>query len=188
MGFKQIYAAPITTDSPTNYATGAGLPLPWAGSLARTPITTSQVLYYDDTIYANVQQTNGETLEIRLAEIQLSDLAAMTGNPYDEDTFIYEGGFTMPPKPVSLRFVTNTVSGYPWTWNFRSVDITDIRWDNFNTAGDSLTLSQVIITATSKAPQMTTLKPIAVMELAPDKSNQTAFDAFLTAPEVFPTA
>ena len=63
-----------------------------------------------------------------------------------------------------------------------------IRFDNFTTKQDSVTVCEVIITGVFKRPALPSLKPYAVMQLADDRSNEAACTAFLTAEESKPGA
>ncbi len=99
-----------------------------------------------------------------------------------------EGNFNIQGKEYSLRCVVDTVDGLPWYINYRAFQLTGIRFDNFTSKKDSITVCEVIITGVFKTPQLPGLKPWAMMQLEADKANEAACNAFLTAAEEKPAA
>ncbi len=186
-GFKGLVLAPITTNTLTDYVATSGTSLPYAGSLNRTAKESTTDLYYDDDLYAQVKTCMGEDVEIRVAEVPLERMAALGMGTYDEDTNTLEADFSVAGKEYALRCVADTVSGLPFYFNYRVFEMTSIKFDNFTTKKDSLTVCEVIITGVFKRPVMAGLAPFTIMQMAEDKSNATACNSFLTAAETKPT-
>ena len=183
---KNLVLSEVTTNTSAAYVSAAGTALPYAGSLNRTPKENKTDLYYDDDLYAQLHDVKGEDVEIRVAEVPLSRLASLGLGTYDATNNTLEADFAPESKEYSLRFETNTVSGLSYYWNYRLFQMTGIRFDNFATRKDSVTVCEVIITGVLKRPELATLMPLALMQLADDKTNQTACTTFLTAAETKP--
>lgn len=188
IGFKGLALAPVTENSLTSYAASAGEALPYAGSMSRTAKESTTDLYYDDDLYAQIKNVSGEDVEIRVAEVPLERMAALGLGDYDEETNTLEGDFSVAGKEYALRCVVDTVDHLPYYFNYRVFQLTGIRFDNFTTKQDSVTVCEVIITGVFKRPALPSLKPYAVMQLADDRSNEAACTAFLTAEESKPGA
>lgn len=188
IGFKGLALAPVTENSLTSYAASAGEALPYAGSMSRTAKESTTDLYYDDDLYAQIKNVSGEDVEIRVAEVPLERMAALGLGDYDEDTNTLEGDFSVAGKEYALRCVVDTVDHLPYYFNYRVFQLTGIRFDNFTTKQDSVTVCEVIITGVFKRPALPSLKPYAVMQLADDRSNEAACTAFLTDAETKPGA
>ena len=188
IGFKGLALAPVTENTLTSYAASAGEALPYAGSMSRTAKESTTDLYYDDDLYAQIKNVSGEDVEIRVAEVPLERMAALGLGDYDEETNTLEGDFTVAGKEYALRCVVDTVDHLPYYFNYRVFQLTGIRFDNFTTKQDSVTVCEVIITGVFKRPALPSLKPYAVMQLADDRSNEAACTAFLTAEETKPGA
>ena len=188
IGFKGLALAPVTENTLTSYAASAGEALPYAGSMSRTAKESTTDLYYDDDLYAQIKNVSGEDVEIRVAEVPLERMAALGLGDYDEETNTLEGDFTVAGKEYALRCVVDTVDHLPYYFNYRVFQLTGIRFDNFTTKQDSVTVCEVIITGVFKRPALASLKPYAVMQLADDRSNEAACTAFLTAKESKPGA
>ena len=188
IGFKGLALAPVTENTLTSYAASAGEALPYAGSMSRTAKESTTDLYYDDDLYAQIRNVSGEDVEIRVAEVPLERMAALGLGDYDEETNTLEGDFTVEGKEYALRCVVDTVDHLPYYFNYRVFQLTGIRFDNFTTKQDSVTVCEVIITGVFKRPALASLKPYAVMQLADDRSNEAACTAFLTAAESKPGA
>ncbi|MDD3336787.1 MAG: hypothetical protein PHI98_14955 [Eubacteriales bacterium] len=186
-GFKGMALAPITENTLTSYKASAGEALPYAGSMSRTAKESTTDLYYDDDLYAQIKDVMGEDVEIRVAEVPLSKMAALGLGTYDEETETLEADFNISGKEYALRFVVDTVSGLPYYFNYRVFEMTGIKFDNFTTKKDSVTVCEVIITGVFKRPSLNGVAPWAVMQLKEDKTNQAACTAFLTAAETKPT-
>lgn len=185
-GFKGLALAPITTNTLTSYVTGTGTALPYAGSMTRTSKESTTDLYYDDDLYAQIKDVKGEDVELRMAEVPLDKMASLGLGTYDEDTETLEADFNVAGKEYAMRFVVDTVSGLPYYFNYRVFALTGIRFDNFTTKQDNVTVCEVIITGVLKRPALPGLMPWAVMQLKDDKSNLDACTAFLTAAESKP--
>ena len=183
IGFKGLALAPVTENTLTSYAASAGEALPYAGSMSRTAKESTTDLYYDDDLYAQIKNVSGEDVEIRVAEVPLDRMAALGLGDYDEETNTLEGDFSVAGKEYALRCVVDTVDHLPYYFNYRVFQLTGIRFDNFTTKQDSVTVCEVIITGVFKRPALPSLKPYAVMQLADDRSNEAACTAFLTDAE-----
>ena len=128
----------------------------------------------------------GEDVELHMAEVPLERMAALGLGTYDEENDTLEADFNAAGKEYALRFVVDTVSGLPFYFNYRLFQLTGIKFDNFTTKQDSVTVCEVIITGVFKRPNMAGLAPWAVMQLKDDKSNQAKCTAFITAAETKP--
>ncbi|MBE5794683.1 MAG: hypothetical protein E7323_08405 [Clostridiales bacterium] len=182
-GFKGLALAPVTQNDLTAYSSSKAEALPFAGSMSRTSKESVTDLYYDDDLYAQIKSVVGEDVEIRVAEVPLSRMAELGMGTYNAETETLEADFNISGKEYALRFVVDTISGLPYYFNYRVFEMTGIRFDNFTTRKDSISVCEVIITGVLKRPQMGGLAPWAVMQLKEDKSNQDACLAFLTADE-----
>lgn len=186
IGFRGMALAPVSTNTAAGYATGAGVSLPHAGGINRTVKETKQDLYYDDELYAQVRDIMGEDVEIRVAEVPLSRLGEMGLGTYDSTTETLEADFDVPGNEYAVRFVVDTVDHLPYYFNYRLFQLTGIRFDNFTTKKDNVTVCEVIITGVFKRPLYSSAAPWAVMQLKADKSNQSTCTAYLTAAETLP--
>ena len=186
IGFKGIALAEVTENTMIAYKTGAAVPLEYAGKMDRTAKEAKQDLYYDDELYMQIKDITGEDVEIRVAEVPLAQMAAFGLGEFDPTTQTLEGGFSIPNKEYALRCVIDTVSKLPFYFNYRLFEMNGIRFDNFATKGDSITVCEVIITGVFKQPKMASLKPYAVMQLKEDNSNEAACVAFLAGAEEKP--
>ena len=185
-GFKGIALAPIKENTLIAYETLAGESLPFAGQMSRTTKESSVDLFYDDDLYAQVKDVTGEDVEIRVAEVELERMAALGLGAWDATTQTLEADFSIPNKEFAMRFVVDTVAGLPYYFNYRVFEMSNIKFDNFTSKKDSVTVCEVIITGVFKRPQLPSLAPWAVMQLKEDKSNEAACTAFLTAAETKP--
>ncbi|MEA5017028.1 MAG: hypothetical protein VB099_20970 [Candidatus Limiplasma sp.] len=185
-GFKGLALAPVVQNTLTAYETDEAEPLQFAGQMSRTAKESSTDLYYDDTLYAQIKDVTGEEVEIRVAEVPLKQMAAFGLGDYDETTETLEGEFSIPNKEYALRFVVDTVDGLPFYFNYRLFEMSGIKFDNFTTRKDSVTVCEVIITGVFKRPALPALAPWAVMQLKEDKSNLAACNAFLAEAEAKP--
>ena len=183
IGFKGIALAPIVEDSLTAYVTEAGKELPFAGAMSRTAKESTTDLYYDDGIYAQIKDVQGEDVEIRVAEMTSQLMQEYGLGTFNETTNTFEGDFTLTGKEFALRFVTDTVSGLPYYYNYRVFEMNGVKLDNHTTKKDSITICEVIITGVLKKPRMPGLASYARMEMLEDKSNAEACNAFLAAAE-----
>lgn len=186
MGFRGLALAPVTSNTAAAYETGAGEALPYVGGMTRTVKESATDLYYDDDLYAQVKSVMGEDVELRMAEVPLARMAQLGLGAYDAATQTLEAGFDTAGREYALRFVVDTVSGLPYYFNYRVFQMTGIRFDNFVTRRNDASVCEVIITGVFKRPALASLAPWAVMQLAEDKSNQQACDAFLVDPETKP--
>ena len=60
IGFKGVALAPVLQDTITAYETGEAVGIQYAGSMTRTPKESSQELYYDDDLYAQLREVSGD--------------------------------------------------------------------------------------------------------------------------------
>lgn len=188
IGFKGLALAPLTENTLTSYKASAGAALLYAGGMNRTAKENSTDAYYDDDLYAQIKNVSGEDVEIRVAEVPLDQMASFGLGTYDETSNTLEADFNVTGKEYALRCVVDTVDNLPFYFNYRVFELTGIKFDNFATKKDSVTVCEVIITGVFKRPRLTTLKPWAVMQLKDDRSNESACVAFLTAVETKPAA
>ena len=163
-GFKGMALAPVTENTLTSYKTSAAESLPYAGSMSRTSKESSTDLYYDDDLYAQIKNVMGEDVELHMAEVPLDRMADLGLGAYDETSDTLEADFNAAGKEYALRFVVDTVSGLPFYFNYRLFQLTGIKFDNFTTKQDSVTVCEVIITGVFKRPNMAGLAPWAVMK------------------------
>ncbi|MEG0742682.1 MAG: hypothetical protein RR521_10660 [Clostridia bacterium] len=187
-GFKGLAMAPVTENTLISYKTTAGEALPYAGSMSRTAKESSTDLYYDDDLYAQVKNIAGEDVELRMGEVSLAKMAELGMGTFDTVKNTLEADFNIAGKEYALRFVADTVSGLPYYFNYRVFQLTGIRFDNFTTKQDNVTVCEVIITGVFKRPQMPSLAPWVVMQLAEDKTNEAACSAMLISAETKPMA
>ena len=188
IGFKGLVLAPVTQNTLTHYKTGEGVPLPHVGGMTRTAKESTTDLFYDDSIYAQIKDIVGEEVEIRVAEVEAKRMEELGAGVWDETTQTLEGDFSITGKDYAVRCVVDTVDRLPFYFNFRLFELTGIRFDNFATKKDSITVCEVIITGIFKKPQMPSVATWARMQLKADKSNEAACTAFLTAEEEKGTA
>lgn len=188
IGFKGVALAPITTDTIAAYVSGVGTAIPYAGQMNRTAKESKTDVYYDDDFYAQLRNVMGEDVELRFAEIPLSMMETLGLGTYDETTETLEANFSITGKYFALRCVVDTVSGLPFYFNYRVFELTGIKFDNFASKKDSASVCEVIVSGVFKKPQLTSVKPWAVMQLKEDESNQAACTAYLTAAETYPAA
>lgn len=186
IGFKGLALAPVTENTLTSYKATAGEELPCAGSMSRTAKESSTDLYYDDDLYAQIKNVAGEDVEIRVAEVPLNRIAELGLGVYDEETNTLEGDFNTAGKEYALRCVVDRVDNLPFYFNYRVFQLTGIKFDNFTTKKDSVTVCEVIITGVLKRPALVSLKPFVIMQMADDRANEAACAAFLTAAETKP--
>ena len=104
IGFKGLALAPITTDTIVGYQAEAAEPLPYAGAMSRTPKESTQDLYYDDDLYAQIKDVAGDDVEIRLAEMSLQDIAK-----YGLGTAV-KSGFMTAAQVTQLSQVSGNVT------------------------------------------------------------------------------
>ncbi len=188
IGFKGLVLAPVTENTLTSYKASAGQEVPYAGSMSRTAKESNTDLYYDDDLYAQIKNVVGEDVEIRVAEMPLSQLGELGLGTFDEESNTFEGDFSITGQEYALRCVVDTVDHLPFYFNYRVFQLTGIKFDNFNTKKDSVEVCEVIITGVFKRPALVSLKPYAIMQLAEDGSNEAACTAFLTAAESKPVS
>lgn len=188
IGFKGVALAEVTTDTVTSYVTGAAEGIPYAGSMSRTPKESTQDFYYDDDLYAQVRDVQGDDVEVRFAEIPLATCAQLGLGVYDEETGMLEADFNVTGKEYAFRCVADTVSGLPMYFNWRVFELTGIRFDNFTTKGSSTSVCEVVMTGVFKRPLLSSAKAYAVRQPKEDGSDVAACDAWLLAAETLPKA
>ena len=188
IGFQGMALAPVTENTVSSYKASAGEALPYAGSMTRTQKESKTDIYYDDDLYAELREVSGEDVEIRVAEVPLSRMAELGLGTFDETAQTLEGDFTPAGREYALRFAVDTVSRLPFYFNYRVFELTGLRFDNFTTKKENVSVCEVILKGVLKRPALLTLKPYAVMQLSDDKANLAACQAFLTAAETRPAA
>jgi hypothetical protein len=186
IGFRGVALAPILTDSMTAYETGTGTALTYAGQMSRSVKEQKTDIYYDDDLYAQLRNVSGEDVELRMAEVPLSQLQTLGLGTYDADTETLEANFSVSGQFFALRCVADTVSGLPFYFNYRVFELTGVKFDNFASKQANASVCEVILSGVFKKPRLSILKPWAVMQLKEDGSNAAACTAFLTAAEVKP--
>jgi len=187
IGLRGIALAPVTDNTVLAYkSSAASIALQFAGQMSRTAKEKTQDVFYDDELYAQVKDILGEDVEIRLGEVMLETLADLGLGDFDAITQSFEGDFTPMRAEYSLRCVTETVDKVAYYFNWRVFDLTGVRFDNFATKGDSITVCEVIITGVFKRPALAGVKPYAIMRLSETGDNQEACDTFLKSGESFP--
>lgn len=186
IGFKGVALAPVTENSITAYDAGEAQAIPFAGSMTRTPKETTQDVYYDDDLYAQIRDVSGDDVEVRFAEIPLETLAELGLGTYDQSTGKLEADFNITGKTFAFRCVADTVDRLPMYFNWRVFDLTGIRFDNFATKGSSLAVCEVIMTGVFKRPQLASARPYVIRQPKDDGSDQAACDAWLAEAEKLP--
>ena len=186
IGFKGVALAPVTENSITAYKADAAVSVQFAGSMTRTPKETTQDLFYDDELYAQLRDVSGDDVEVRFAEIPLDKLAELGLGTYNEETGTLEADFNIAGQTYAFRCVANTVDALPMYFNWRVFDLTGIRFDNFTTKGSSITVCEVIMTGAFKRPQLASAKPYAIRQPKDDGSDLAECDAWIGAAETLP--
>ncbi len=188
IGLRGIAFSKVTKDDITSYQSEAAVALPWVGQLSKTPQSNTQKINYDDQLYATLKTNNGVDFELRLAEIDMQTLQMLGVGAYDVTTGTFKHARDPQYGTWSIRGITDTVSGLPFYFNYRSADVTDVRYDNFQTKGDNATVCEAIITGTFRLPVYAAAEDLVRMQLLEDKSNQAACDALVTDAETLPEA
>lgn len=179
-GLRGIALMPVVENTIASYeASGTLLNLPFAGQCNFTPMEQTQSIFYDDGLYAQAHEVQGMEVEIRLGEVEQKTLADMGLGTHDPATNRFEYDFTPKQITYSLRMITDTVSGFPFYWNYRIFDLTGWRYDNFATKGDSISVCEAIISGVIKRPMKPTVRPIANLALLEDESNQSDAESLI---------
>ena len=187
IGFKGLALAPIKTNTVTAYETETAIAIPYAGSMSKTPIESEQSFYYDDDLYAKNKNVSGMDVEIRVAEINPKTLAEDLGiGTYDEAKRAYESDFNVEGKEYALRCVCATLGGLPTYFCYRLFELSGVRFDNFTTKGESITLCEAILTGTLKRPALASALPQVQRDPMEDGSDIAQLDAWLAAAEKLP--
>jgi len=186
IGFKGVALAPVTKNDILGYASDVAEALPFAGSLNITPKETTQDIFADDDLYAQVKDVTGEDIELRLIELTLEDAEKLGLGKLNATTNTLEYDYNPEGLTFALRCVCNTVDNAPFYFKRRVFDITGVRFDNFATKGSSITVCEAIITGVTKRPKYAGINMGAIIGLLDDETNQTAMDEFLSAAETFP--
>lgn len=186
IGFKGVALAPVTENTLTSYKTGEAKGIPYAGSMSRTPKETTQDFYYDDSLYTQVKDLTGEEVEIRFAEIPLSEMAVLGLGTFDKESGTLEADFNVTGKTYALRCICNTVSNLPMYFNYRCFELNSIKFDNFNTKGSSLAICEVIMNGVFVRPNLPSAKPFAIRQPNEEGTDLAACDAWLAAAETLP--
>ena len=103
-GFADLSYFPVSTNSPSAYAVGSRVALPGAQSCSPQDNRSSYEVLADDAIYDTGSDYKSTTLNIKVAEMELSSLADMLGSSYDKETgTLYEGAADSSAE-VALAF------------------------------------------------------------------------------------
>ncbi len=186
IGFKGINLAPIVTDGISDYATEEAWPLPYAGSMTRTPKENNQDFHYDDDLYKSYRDISGEEAVITLGEADPTILEKLGLGKYNTEAKTFEGDFNLIGKSFSVRALTELIDGGYYLWKYRVFEVSSVRFGDFQTKGESLQISEVTITGTLKRPKAVGLKPYAIMEVEAGEEAGAAALAFLRDAETFP--
>ena len=186
IGFKGVALAPVLQDTITAYETGEAVGIQYAGSMTRTPKESSQELYYDDDLYAQLREVSGDDVEVRFAEIPLDQLAQLGLGRYDGETGTLEADFNVTGRTYAFRCVTGTVDGLPMFFNWRVFELTGLRFDNFATRSGSLSVCEVIMSGVFRRPELASAKPYVIRQPKEDGSDLNSCDAWLKAAEMLP--
>lgn len=178
IGFKNIYLAPLKTNSASAYSTDAAFLLPAAGQMSRTAKENTGEIYYDDTLYAQISEVLGEEAEIRLGELDLENAEKLGYGKLDAKG-VLEADFSPDNKAFSLRCETETQGKLPYYFKWRVFEINSVRFDNFKTKGNGVTVAEAIIKGVLKRPEKEDLKPHAIVQLKEDGSNKADCEKFL---------
>lgn len=188
-GFSGIRLAKVTEDTGTGYKSeGVSIELLASGKMTRTAKEKKQDIYYEDGLYAQVAEMTGEEVEIRLGEITFEQLQDLGAGVFEPLTNRFEGRFTVDPGKYSLRCRADTVSKRPYYFLWRVFELNSIRYDNFESMGDSISVCEVIISGILKKPAMESVREYAMIRLTEDRSNQAECDSFCKDGETFPKA
>ena len=188
IGLRGIALGAVTENTVLSYKSSTAKALPYAGAMNRTAKEKKQDIFYDDGLYAQVNEVLGEDVEIRLGEVSLELLAELGLGEFEAVTQVFEGDFSPAPGAYSLRCVEDTVDKAPYYFNWRVFELAGIRFDNFATKGDSVKVCEVIVTGTLKQPAMAGIRPYAIMRALEEGENQAECDAFMQEGESFPKA
>lgn len=183
IGFRGVALAEVTSDTITQYATKSAIGIPYAGSMSRKAKESSQDFYYDDDLYAQVRDAQGDDVEVRFAEMPLEQCAALGLGTYDAATGMLEADFGITGREYAFRCAADTVSGLPMYFNWRVFELTGIRFDNFATRGAKTSLCEVVMTGVFKRPLLASAKAYAIRQPREDGSDAAACDAWLLAAE-----
>lgn len=187
-GLRGIALAPITENTAESYkASAANIALPHVKSMTRTTKETSQDLYYDDMLYMSVKSVLGEEVEMRFAEVDMQTLETLGLGSYDASTNTFEGDFNVTGKQYALCCIADTASNLPFYMRWRVFELSSVTFDSFNTKGDSLAVSEIIIKGTFTKPLLSSAKPYK-WKLAQSADELTACETWMKAAETLPQA
>ena len=187
IGFKGVTLLPLIENTATGYSSDAEskISLPYAGTMSRTAKETTQDIFYDDDLYAQIKENMGDDVEIRFGEISLEVLGKLGLGTYDAATKTLEANFSVTGKEYSFRCKADTVDRLPYYFNWRVFELTGVRFDNFATKGSSITVCEVIVTGVFKRPALESAMPWAAKETV-DADSVAAADIWLGAAETMP--
>ena len=134
------------------------------------------------------RDVSGDDVEVRFAEIPLATLAKLGLGAYDDATGTLEADFTVTGKTYAFRCQADTVGGLPMFFNWRVFELTGLRFDNFATKGNGLSVCEVIMTGVFKRPMFAAAAPYAIRQPKEDGSDLAACSAWLAAAETLPKA
>lgn len=113
-GFSKLGYIPVTANTDTAYtAAGERVLLAGAQSCAPTDNKTAFSIQADDGVYDSGSEWTSSTLVITVAEMSLSDLAALGGAGFTEaDELMEEGSFDAPPENALTFAALRADGGY----------------------------------------------------------------------------
>lgn len=121
-GLKRITIFPITTNTATEYAAGAGLLIPGAQQLTLDPQTTDWQVHADDEVYEAGSDWNGMNISFQVAELSLEMKKHLEGGDWDEATKEYTYKQTSIAPEIGMSFAALTSDG-----EYRMVKIFSLR-------------------------------------------------------------
>ena len=122
---------------------------------------------------------------MRFAEVEMSTLETLGLGKYDSSTNTFEGDFNVTGKQYALCCIADTVSNLPFYMRWRVFELSSISFDSFNSRGDSISVSEVIVKGTFTKPLLTSAMPYK-WKLAQSKDELTACETWMKAAENLP--
>lgn len=182
IGFSNVYLAPLLTDTEAKYETSAGTNYPYAGKLSRSAKESKTEIFYDDELYADINEILGLEVEITFAEMPVERLVSLG---YGEvKNGILEAPLTIPPKDYSLRCQANTISQLPTYLKWRKLTINSVQVGELQTKGSGVSVAEVSVKGFISHPRKDDVMPHAILEMKEDKSNALECQNFLKNAEV----
>jgi len=186
VGLRGVALSPVVTNTALAYVSDVAMDLPFAGSMNITANERTQDIYYDDTLYASVKEAAGEHIEIRLGEISFETLEELGLGEYDKVTGVFREDFCPPPGTYSLRAISDTIGRLPYYLKWHAFELTGVRYDNYATKGDGISVCEVIVTGSALKPRYPGMMPKERMRLEEGGANQADCDAFMSEGDAYP--